>query len=249
MVNKGFKYRDVSFEVMTETEYLAIACDISASIGYKPDDVLEVDPRITSAYSLRVAMLELLAVGAEPFLLVSLCGNEWEDTGLKFYEGIRSELALAGYSNLPINGSTEENMMTTMSSIGVTLLGKVSIQHALIRRIKSGQHCYQCGYPYLGPDVLTHREEIPTYDDVRYLHSLEGVSEIVPIGSKGALNEARQTADANAYTFEVLQDETVEQVGQLTAGPATSLLVVGDETIKASLEDRFTYVIEIGQIK
>lgn len=249
-MQKAFKYKDLSFDPISEEEVLVCACDVSASIGYKPNDIIQINPSITAAFSLRVAMLELMAINAKPFLLFNLCGNEWENTGKLFYQGIKNELELAGYPNLTINGSTEENMETCMSSIGVTLLGRAEYKNLKIRKVQSGQSCFQCGLPYSGHALIEHLQDVPTYDDVRKLRSSEIVSEIVPIGSKGALNEAHQTAEANNMVFTPLSlSKQSLDIAKSSGGPATSLLVVADRELEEELEHTFAYVTEIGKIE
>lgn len=250
MVRNHRKYRDLSLEPISVTETLVIACDVSASIGLKPHDFLQVDPYITARYAMRVPLLELLAVNAQPFLVMSLCSNEWEDTGKQFYRGIKDELEQAGFSHLPVSGSTEENMETSMSSIGITLIGRGHYSQLLMNKVQAGDICYQCGYPYVGAEMLEHQEELPTYEDIAYLHSLQSVvNEMVPIGSKGSLNEAQQVAEVNGCQFIVKESDKCNTIGKLSAGPATSLLVVGQEELLPHLQQRFDFVMEVGHMQ
>lgn len=242
------QYRDLTIQSLGR-EQLVIACDTSAAIGHKVNDTLDVDPKLTSAMCVRVPLLELLSIGAEPFVIVNLFGNEMKPTGEQLLKGIRSELVKAGYPDLEMNGSTEENMETTTTSLGVTLIGKALEDDLLWKRVKPRDVVYQIGYPYVGPDLLQHREEIVSYDDVRWIQSMgELVSEIVPVGSKGSWNEAEQVAKMNELSFIPSDDSELESLCTQSAGPSTTVLVVGKVELLQSLNDRFKHVFVIGEM-
>lgn len=71
---------------------LVIACDSTAGIGEKQQDIVEIDPAITAAYCLRVPLMELFCFGAEPIAVIDLIGNEYETTGRRMLKGIKKEL-------------------------------------------------------------------------------------------------------------------------------------------------------------
>ena len=72
-----------------------IACDSTAGIGEKQQDIVEIDPAITAAYCLRVPLMELFCFGAEPIAVIDLIGNEYETTGRRMLKGIKKELEKA----------------------------------------------------------------------------------------------------------------------------------------------------------
>ena len=118
------EYRDLSILPISKGKSLVIACDSSAGIGKKEHDAVEIDPAITAAFCLRVPLMELLCYGAEPIAVIDLIGNEYAPTGERMLKGIREELARAELSNITLNGSTEENMFTKTTSVGITVVAE-----------------------------------------------------------------------------------------------------------------------------
>lgn len=232
------QYRDLSL-MSVSTEIIVIACDTSASIGQKEHDQLQVPNSLVGQLAARVVLLELLAVGAKPELMLNLAGNEKQPTAEMFLQGIQAELYQAGLSEVAINGSTEENMSTTMSALAVTLIGKAKKKALRIHQIKAGHYAFQVGLPLVGPAVLRCWQKLPSYDDMLWLNqfAFEKISEIVPIGSKGSLDEGQQVARENDLQFLLHPQVGVDT--KASAGPATSWLIVGKQQIEAKLKERF----------
>lgn len=242
------QYRDLSIIPIAE-EYMVVACDSAAAIGEKEHDMINVPAEVTGAHCIRVPLLELLSIGAEPFLVINLSGNEMKPTGEKYLKGIQSELDKAGYSNMPINGSTEENISTTMSSIGITVLGKARHQQLKWKAVQRGDVVFQIGRPYVGEALLNHFDVIVSYDDIKALLEFgDAISEIVPVGSKGSWNEAMQLAQVNQLTFQPIADNRIEAMCQQSAGPSTTVIVAGERKLQCKLEETFENVFIIGEM-
>ncbi|MGX7108209.1 hypothetical protein [Facklamia miroungae] len=240
------KYRDLHLMPVNFEESLIIACDSSASIGEKEADALKVSPEIVASLAVRVVLMEVLSLNAQPQLLINLFGNEMEPTGSLMLKGIKKELALAGFPKLSLNGSTEENMPTKMTSFGLTLIAKAKQSELKIKQARAGDQIYQVGKPLMGQELLNHFDQIITYQDLYYLLSLgDVISEIVPIGSKGALNEALQIASFNQLKLRADQDQ--DQFYQ-SAGPATSLLISVKPGLKNQLLSSFTNIQWVGEL-
>ncbi|WP_243686039.1 AIR synthase related protein [Lentilactobacillus rapi] len=155
MDGDGGQFRDLSLVKLDAHNTLVIACDCSAGIGEKRFDEVLIDPAITAAYSVRVPLMELMCFGADPVTVVDTIGNELQPTGERIIWGIQQELKRAGLAGIPLNGSTEDNMQTQTTSIGVTVVAKLmrpmsprftslgrpsftsSEPHTLVRKLKS----------------------------------------------------------------------------------------------------------------
>ncbi|MCR8968693.1 hypothetical protein [Facklamia sp. 7083-14-GEN3] len=240
------KYRDLHIMPLGNDESLVIACDSSASIGQKEADVLSVSPQITAAFAVRVVLMEALSLNAQPQLLINMFGNEMNPTGNLMLDGIKKELALAGLPDLAMNGSTEENMPTKMTALGLTLLAKAKNADLKIKKVRSGDQVYQIGKPLMGQALIDHFDQIISYQELYHLLNLkDAIHEIVPIGSKGAIAEAQQVAKFNQLDFRLSQD--LPQFYQ-SAGPATSLLIVIKPAVKTNLLTFFKDMEWVGEL-
>lgn len=217
------KFRDLTILAFTSEKKLVIACDSSAAIGEKEHDQVAISAETVAAYCLRVPLLELLCFGAQPLCVVDLIGNEYAPTGRRMLQGIRDELDKAGLAELPVNGSTEENMTTTTSSIGVTLIGEVATDHPL-PKIVSDAVLLQLGTPYVGNEVTENLAGIFSYDVVVKLREEAGVRDMLPVGSQGIRYEAENMAGNSG--LQVTFDTTEEL--EKSAGPATVVLIAAD---------------------
>lgn len=218
---------------------LVFCCDTSSSSGEKPSDYLNVSPELTARYCLRVALLELLAVNANPTMTFNLIGNELNPTGQRMLEGIQAELNLAGYPETLQNGSTEENMPTSMTSVSVLVVGEALNKDILIQRAEAGNLVLQIGRRSVGPEVLEFEDKMIQYEDIKQLRSISAVREIVPVGSRGILYEAETLAECNNLKFE-LEDNFIGDSDLIkSAGPATTVLVAVEQGIADSLLERF----------
>ena len=241
------KYRDLSIYESSGSNFV-IACDTSASIGEKEYDALSAPNEIVASFCLRVPLLELMAFNAEPILLINLFSNEMQPSGEKMLAAIHSELRKAGYENLPMTGSTEENMPTYMTAMGIVILGTFDPMTAKWKACKSGDLLVQVGRPYVGAEVLENLTIIPGYEEIIYLRNLSTVHEIVPIGSKGAIYEAKELAKLNNLEFfESYSDDDLD-LHRKTAGPATSFLLAIDSAVLEKLQSKFTFVKIIGAL-
>lgn len=205
--------------------YLVAACDSLGAIGRKPSDVVAASEQICGSYTLRVCLSELAAVGASPMLVMSLVSNEWEPTGRAILESIRTELDINGYSDVAITGSTEENMPTTMTGLGIAVLG--TAPSLRWRRTRAGDSLFLVGHPWVGNEVLEHGSELLTPAVVRLLVADDAVGDFLPCGSRGI-----------AHEIDVLEHETGVKV-QLdeswpylnkSAGPATCGILTAHQT-------------------
>ena len=80
--------RDLSIIAIGEEKVLVIACDCAGGIGPKAGDAIKVSAEIIGRFTARVALMEVLAIGAEPISLVNTLSVEYNPTGKGIIEGM-----------------------------------------------------------------------------------------------------------------------------------------------------------------
>lgn len=241
------RFRDLSVVPTSPTTALVIACDSSAGIGEKPLDAVQIDSAITAAYSLRVPLLELLCFGARPIAVVDTVGNEMVPTGRRVIQGLKRELTKAGFYDIPLNGSTEDNMPTRTTAIGVTVIGQINRKDIPTTSIDDSLIVYQLGTPYVGEAVKAHLATIFSYDQVRTIRATPAVVDMLPVGSKGIANELAQMAATHTAKISAVVDLADSEFTQ-SAGPATVLLVAVVADKRQLFETQFPELTEIAQL-
>jgi len=217
------KFRDLTIKPISDKTALVIACDVSAGIGEKPDDLVHVTADVTAAFALRVPLMELLCFGATPISVVDTVGNEMTPTGENMIAGLKQELKRAGLSDISLNGSTEDNMPTRTTSIGVTVIGIAT------RRVddlfqKQPMVIYQLGRPLVGDAVKQHFSDLFSYNLINELRSDSAVIDMLPVGSKGIAFEINQLA--KTHQLKVVDGSVMETEEMVkSAGPATVALI------------------------
>lgn len=217
------KYRDLTILPLTENEELVIACDSCAGIGEKENDIIKVPAEIVGQLSTRVPLLEVISYGAKPIAIIQALGNEMQITGKKMIAGMKAELKKAGYFDLEINGSTEENMQPTVTSVGVTVVAKR--RKVPKKMICKGDSLYILGIPLVGKDVILKANKMVNYEEVKLLLTKHYVKDIVPIGSKGSLYEANEMSKTHNVNLKIIDEWKNSQYADHSGGPSTAILV------------------------
>jgi hypothetical protein len=221
----SYRRRDLSITELPGGYALVVACDSSGSIGEKASDKLVVSAAIAGAFIARVALLEVMAIGAEVVGVMDAVSCEMEPTGRHVIAGIHSEMVLAGVPGDLLNGSTEENFETSMTAIGVSVIGLARLPELKIQPTKPGDKLVLYGVPLVGLDVLREGANMVKYDDVRALLRDNSVREMVPVGSGGILREANILAGLNGLEF-IPGKCAVNMLA--SAGPASCLIAAVD---------------------
>ncbi|WP_438824918.1 AIR synthase related protein [Bacillus sp. JJ722] len=216
--------RDLTVVSLPNEQCFVTAVDISASIGEKEHDVLKVPPELTGKLTARVALLEVLASGADVIAISDVVGAEMNPTGRRILQGIQEELHQAGLAHLELNGSTEENMETSQTSVGVFVTGYSLRQQLKLNNIESNATLLGLGEPIVGKELLEKPHLEVSYKLVRELVKRQDVLELVPVGSKGIRYEAYNLADLNGCYYTEIADCDQEWL-EKSAGPATALIV------------------------
>ena len=239
---KFIKYRDLSIVKLPKGKSIVISCDSCGSIGSKENDKLNVPAYITGRYTARVVLFEVLAYGAEVVAITNCVSNEMNDTASEILQGLKDELIDANINENIINGSTEENFETSMTAVGMTCIGYLE-GISKVKPINKGDKILFVGEAKVGIEVkLGYDSEIINYEDLKYFHSINGVKEIVPVGSKGARYEAELLAKYNNLSIKYNYNSNVDI--DKSSGPATSaIVVVSCESLNMALRNTKTKVI------
>ncbi|MGQ9622122.1 MAG: hypothetical protein ACUVTO_01530 [Candidatus Caldatribacteriaceae bacterium] len=178
--------RDVLILPLQEEELL-VACDVLGGIGPKAYDVLPAPLEIAAQFTTRVALAEILALGGEPLALSLTLSIEPYPFLEEAKKGIMEELRSIGLEELPIIVSTEKNMKTLATGLGVTVVGK-----RLKPKREEAQEgtLYALGAPAVGEEVLRNIERVADLRDIALLRRAFPNVPIVPVGSQGILHEA-----------------------------------------------------------
>jgi hypothetical protein len=212
--------RDVLFVPFANGMELVVAADGSAAIGEKEKDLVNVPYDIVAYFTARVAFMELLSVGAEPYAVVLqnfVADQAWE----LLCRGIRQtceELRI----DIPITGSSESNFSTIQSAVGVTAIGTIERDKKRIAITPKGAKFAVIGEPLVGDEVLKRKERIIPLALFSQLLKQPHIYEIVPIGSKGIYYELQQLLQANGLAFSSCSCALPLFA---SSGPSTSILI------------------------
>ncbi len=230
------KVRDLTLVRVAGPNYLVLACDSDGGIGPKPQDTVYTTGYWLGRVAARVPLMEVLASGATPLILVDALGVEMEPTGKEIIRGIRVEAAEAGLVDpAAITGSTEDNVPTVATGIGVTVIGVVQESHLRPGTSRVGDAIVAVGKPKSAPDddVTEDDPEIADLPAVRSLLNLPYVRDILPVGSKGIAYEAGQMAQCCGLDV-ALVDECSLDIKK-SAGPSTCVLASLPESMLEEL--------------
>ncbi len=217
--------RDVSvFEINTDS-VMVVGCDSAGGIGPKPLDKIKVSGYTLGRFTARVALMEVLAVGAMPVCLTNTLSVEPDPTGFEIVEGIKSEIKLARLdSSLVIIGSMEKTVTVEQTGIGITVVGLASKNKLKIGLSKPDDLIVAVGRPSVTDEVLPAEEcgEIADLDDLLKLMSCDFVHDLIPVGSQGIMHEVNVLAKDSGLRAKL---ELPEVEAKRSAGPATAVVV------------------------
>ncbi|WP_461204672.1 AIR synthase related protein [Clostridium sp. DL1XJH146] len=224
------KVRDISLHRLNDEETLVVVCDSCGGIGEKENDVLQVPPFYTGKFTARVPLIELLCTGAR---VVSITNNvccEMERTGRQIIRGVLSEMKELEIEEDLLTGSTEENFTTSMTAVGITVIGVAKNKDIKINNIKSNSIIALAGIPKVGAEIdFSKDDDIVSYTQIKELLAIGGVYELVPVGSKGILYEIEELSSNNNMKFN-LDDNNIIDLYK-SAGPATCVVFAAEEEI------------------
>jgi len=201
---------------------LVIACDSLGAIGPKEGDEVAVPLRIATQFTARVALAEVLSYGAEPLALIVTLSVEPYPFLEEAKAGIREELTVIGKENLPLLFSSEKNMKTLQTGLGITVVGRkttVSPPPSFPLTL------YALGIPSCGHEVLRRQGAIANLRDILHLRSLTPF--IIPVGSQGVFVETLHLCRELQAKLHLTPPFPYSPFQ--SCGPATVLLFAGRE--------------------
>jgi hypothetical protein len=203
---------------------LVVSCDSTGAVGRKTRDQIKVDPSVVGRFTARVALMEAISVGAVPLCLSVTLTVEPEPSGREIMKGIRRELRNCEVNEPMIVQSSEKNFMAHQTGVGVTVNALVEESRLRLGKGRVGDIVAAIGTPCVGYQVLKGERTgtIADLKDLNALPSLGFVHDIIPVGSKGALKEARILAADSRLQFRPRRNVAIGM--DKSAGPATLLL-------------------------
>lgn len=223
----GISARRVRDLVVTEIGdvSLVLATDSNASTGNKPGDYLQQDPEITGYSAAKVPLMEVLASGATPYLLVNNLGVDLATTGQSLLRGIRRLLDETAIE-LMITGSDESNMPTVQTGMGVTILGVAPTGTLRLGSAQAGDVLWVVGNRRSGLPGDEYDEGaggIATAHHVLDALRMSGVREVLPVGSHGIAFECAELATTAGLRAELRTDTAADL--EMSAGASTCFVV------------------------
>lgn len=205
---------------------LVVACDSLGGIGPKPHDTYRASAATTAHFAARVPLLELLCAGARPQVLIDNLCVELDPTGAQILDAVRKLAAEAGVPPQAVTGSTEENVATTSTGIGITAIG-VPDPDSPARPGASlpGDLVVCLGLPRSAPryDVYVGRPDLVAIADAASVIASGLVHDALPVGSHGVAWEAAQIAETAGLALTLYPTDAVDI--EASGGPASCVLV------------------------
>lgn len=218
------KYRDLTVIDINEKQSLVVSCDSSGGIGEKENDVVKTTPEVVGYFATQVALMELLAFGADLITIVNTLSVEMDSTGEKIIEGIKEALnPLDLDDGMIVTGSTEENFPVSVTGVGITAIGIVDKGEWGKPRTESRMIAVLVGLPKVGDEVLKDKNEVMNISKLIDLKKKIYIGEILPVGSKGILYELEEMTKSNDLDFILEKNINVDL--NKSGGPSTCVIV------------------------
>ena len=203
---------------------LVVATDSIGGIGPKPADTVFADAATVAHFALRVPLLEVLCAGAEPIAVIDDLCVEREPLGAQMITEIRRLSAEAGVPPEAITGSTEDNVATVATGIGVTVLGRLEPGRRVGAGSLPGDLVVCAGLPISAPRdevYIGHPAQVPVAAVVAALAS-GVVHDALPVGSKGLAWEVPQLAASDGLDLTWRDDHGLSVTD--SGGPSSCVL-------------------------
>ncbi|MCX8152854.1 MAG: AIR synthase related protein [Candidatus Bathyarchaeota archaeon] len=204
---------------------MVVGCDSSGGVGPKPLDKIKVDGFTLGKFIARVALMEVLAVGAAPACIVDTLCVEPEPLGAEILRGVRAEAEKVGLDpRLAVTGSAEKNFQVEQTGMGITVIGICRRDEMKIGVSRSGDVVAAVGIPCVGYEVISaeNMQLIANAEDILRLRETAFVHEILPVGSRGIAYEVNVLAKDSRLRFKLADKVTVDL--KKSAGPGTVVL-------------------------
>jgi hypothetical protein len=203
---------------------LVIATDSVGGIGPKPGDSVYADSATVAHFATRVPLLEVLCAGATPIAVIDDLCVERRPTGEPMIREIRRLAAELGVQPDAVTGSTEDNIPTNATGIGVTVLGQLPPGGLLSGGSQPGDVVLCAGLPISAPDddlYIGHPSQVPVAAVLAAVRS-GLVHDALPVGSQGLVWEVPQLAASASLSCAWLEQTNVSRTA--SGGPASCVL-------------------------
>ena len=240
---KAWTRRDLTIVPVNQQKNIVIACDSCGAIGKKDGDIFKLPPRYAGKFTARVALTEVLCSGATPITITNGVSCEMNPTGEKTILGIYEELRNAGITDIVLTGSTEENFVTNMTALAITVIGIAKKNDLKFGCAVKGDSFLLLGTPRVGDEVDL--ESVGFYSEINELLQMQSVKEIIPVGSRGIAYEAEMVASLGGMAFKSYKTG-VDYFK--SAGPATCLLILCAKPAVNQILNKYPSAVLIGEI-
>lgn len=232
------KIRDLTVLDIGAERLLVVACDSVGGIGPKEADVFPATAAETAHFAARVPLLEVLAAGARPVLVANNLSVEADPTGAEMIAAVRAVAAAAGVTAAEgVTGSTEENVLTRATGVGVTVIGTAGRADLRPGRSESGDLVVCLGLPVSAPKQRPYVGDprLVTLEELRAALAVDGVHDALPVGSHGIRGELDQLADTAGLRADLEPHATTDLDLDASGGPASCVLVSCTPAARTSL--------------
>ena len=217
--------RDVILFELEQDLTLVSAVDSCGGIGNQSHDALNVDPEIVGMFTARVALLEIVAAGAKPaFASLAVCSGP--QTAAPIIAGVKKILG----ESFPLIISTEKNMPTSETGIGVTITGFCKTSELLVARAQSGDVLYCAGYPLVGGETVQAGAQTFNAEHFKALLRSSHFHTLIPVGSMGIAAEAELLARESSLQCNFSSASGVDL--KKSAGPSTCAVFAADSRVQ-----------------
>jgi len=217
------RVRDLTIIELVSGYCLVIACDSSGGIGPKEEDVVQVPGYVVGRLITRVALMEVMSAGAHPIFVADTLSVEMHPTGAEIMRGVYDEVLTAGvHPDQVVTGSTEENIPTRQTAMGVTVIGLADPGKLRLGNAQAGDLLLSIGMPKVGHEVVLDDPQTVNLETLKLLLAMPGANELLPVGSKGIAFEAQQLAETAGLILKWSEQSELDL--HKSAGPATCLI-------------------------
>ena len=218
--------RDLLVTELTENFWMIITCDSDGGIGPKKHDTIFSPAYDLGRLAARVPIMEMLSSGALPVLVVDTLCVEMEPIGKEIIRGVRDEVSEAGLNgDFVVTGSTEDNVVTYQTGVGVTAIGFVEKKDFKPGRSLKDDIVICVGVPKSAPEYKVHYADngIANPRLIKQLNSFEFIHDILPVGSKGISHEFSELAKSAGLTPFYYDGITLDVTK--SGGPSTCCII------------------------
>lgn len=174
---------------------VVMAVDSIGGVGPLPGDAVAASAETVAHFALRVPLLEVLCAGATPAIVADALTIAREGAGEAMMTHLRALAAEAGVPPEGVTGSTEENLPTRETGIGITVLGFLP-PDAPNRRARPGDVVLCAGLPLSAPrdELYPGHPGMVSVAEVRAALESGLTHDALPVGSRGVGFEVGELA-------------------------------------------------------